>query len=82
MSRIVTVEEVSAHLPQLLAHLESGEEVLLVGPDGTPLARLAPLETSAETPASDATLPPRVPGMDQGKIRQNVDRPGFRCPYA
>ena len=58
-----TVEEVQAHLPDLLKHLSAGEEVVIVS-NGKPVGRLVP-----------PLLPTGVPilGRGQGKLIEYVD---------
>jgi prevent-host-death family protein len=58
-----TVEDVQAHLPELLEHLSTGEEVVITR-EGKPVARLLPPE-----------LPKGVPiyGRGKGKVLLLVD---------
>lgn len=64
MSTIVTMEEAQAHLPELVAHLGSGEE-LIITQDRKPIAKLV-----RESPP---TRPPRKAGNCIGMIRIVAD---------
>ena len=59
MSTIVTMEEAQAKLPELVAHLETGEEVIITL-DQKPVARL-----KREHPADRK---PRKAGSGKGKL--------------
>jgi prevent-host-death family protein len=58
MAATISVEEAQSSLPDLLARVIAGEEVVIAS-QGKPVARLAPI-------AKD--LPTRVPGTEKGKI--------------
>jgi len=58
MAATISVEEAQSSLPDLLARVIAGEEVVIAS-QGKPVARLAPI-------AKD--LPARVPGTEKGKI--------------
>ncbi len=59
MSTIVTMEEAQAKLPELVAHLETGEE-LIITLDQKPVARLMREQTSLRKP--------RKAGSAKGKL--------------
>ena len=65
MATVVKVAEAKAHLSELLAKVERGEEFVIARGD-TPVARLAPLEAKARGRAAvDAMLAVR----DSGRVK-------------
>jgi len=65
MSAFVKVAEAKAHLSELLARVERGEEIIIARGD-TPVARLVPLEEKARGRAAiEAVLARR----DSGQIK-------------
>ena len=71
MTTIVSIEEATLHLPNLLKRILSGEEEVLIAQEGLPIARLIPIMPIAKEPLQ------RVFGMDAGKI---VLSPDFNDP--
>ena len=67
MVEIVNIHEAKTHLSRLLARVEAGERIVIARA-GHPIAELAPITH---------TRPPRVPGMDRGRvvIHDNFDDP-------
>jgi prevent-host-death family protein len=67
MVETVNIHEAKTHLSRLLARVEAGERIVIARA-GHPIAELAPI-THAR--------PPRVPGMDRGRvvIHDNFDDP-------
>ena len=67
MPRTVSVREANAHLSDLIARLEAGEDVVIAR-DGVPVARIVPFEPPlGETIAlmrQERARRPRVPAAD------------------
>lgn len=63
----VNIHEAKTHFSKIVARVESGEEIIIAR-DGTPVARLLPIEP----PSSK-----RVPGRDRGlfKVPDDFDAP-------
>ena len=62
-AKTVTIEEAQTHLPELLALVEQGKEVIIAKGE-EPLAKLAPLAQSK----GDEAQAPRVFGEYKGQI--------------
>lgn len=62
-AKTVTIEEAQVHLPELLALVEQGKEVI-IAEGKKPLAKLSPLPHSKD----DQTQPPRLFGEYKGQI--------------
>jgi len=60
----INVYEAKTHLSQLLERAAAGEEII-IAKAGRPMARLMPLASEP--------LPPRVPGILQGKMTIRAD---------
>lgn len=67
MVETVNVHEAKTHLSRLLARVEAGERIVIARA-GHPIAELSPIVDAR---------PPRVPGMDRGRvvIHDNFDDP-------
>jgi len=67
MVETVNIHEAKTHLSRLLARVEAGERIVIARA-GHPIAELAPITRAR---------PPRVPGMDRGRvvIHDNFDDP-------
>ena len=67
MVETVNVHEAKTHLSRLLARVEAGERIVIARA-GHPIAELTPITQ---------VRPPRVPGMDRGRvvIHDNFDDP-------
>jgi antitoxin (DNA-binding transcriptional repressor) of toxin-antitoxin stability system len=61
MTVVVSVEEASSHLPELLLRLTTEAPEIVIARDGTPIARLLPAPGLGDT-----ARPRRVPGGDRG----------------
>jgi antitoxin (DNA-binding transcriptional repressor) of toxin-antitoxin stability system len=67
-AKTVTIKEAQTHLPELLAWVEQGKEVI-IAKGKTPLAKLVALAPSQE----DETQAPRVFGEYRGQIWVSED---------
>lgn len=63
----VNMHEAKTHFSKLVARVESGEEIIIAR-DGTPVARLLPIEPPSSR---------RVPGRDRGlfEVPEDFDAP-------
>ena len=69
MPRIVTVREAEAHLSDLIARTEEGEDVIITR-DGVPVARIVPIEPPiADTIASMRRERAQRPPVSAAEIR-------------
>lgn len=73
---IITIEEATAQLAQIIERAETGQEEIFISRNGLPVIRLMPVATPADEHA-DAPLKPRVPGLGKGQIWMSPD---FNAP--
>ena len=73
MVETVNVGEAKTHLSRLFARVEAGERIVIARA-GHPIAELAQI---AELAPITHARPPRIPGMDRGRvvIHDNFDDP-------
>lgn len=73
---ILTIEEASGQLAQLLEKAETGQEEIFISRDGLPVIRLAPVTAAVGEHAATPSKP-RVPGLGKGQIWM---APDFNAP--
>ncbi len=72
MRNTVTVEDVKAHLEDLLGRARRDEEWVIVRADGQPVAKLAALPIDSDAAAS-ATAHASLIGLMKGQIKLSPD---------